>query len=40
MILVIKKTTARLDDYLNILREELKDLRKKGIIKEEIPKFI
>ncbi len=37
---IIKKTTARLDDYLNKLREELKDLRKKGIIKEEIPKFI
>ncbi len=36
----IKVSLSNLDSYLNKLKEELKELRKKGIIKEEIPKFI
>ncbi len=36
----IKTSLKKLDDYLAKLREELKDLRKKGIIKGDIPKFI
>lgn len=36
----IKRVEKRLNEYLDKLREELKDLKKKGKIKEEIPKFI
>ncbi len=36
----IKRVEERLKEYLDKLREELKDLKKKGKIKEDIPKFI
>ncbi|NPA38369.1 MAG: hypothetical protein GXN99_01080 [Candidatus Nanohaloarchaeota archaeon] len=36
----IKRIEKRLQEYLEKLREELKDLKKKGKIKEDIPKFI